>query len=112
MHECKDNDRVSTLSRPKAADIHTSSDNTTSRFNTQPPEGGCRRYQIAYDALQVSTLSRPKAAEIAPQDNLYKQRFQHSAARRRLLLALAGAGVEVAVSTLSRPKAAGGSPVD
>ena len=77
---------VSTHSRPKAAAgqrragaVHGA------RFNTQPPEGGCSSHH----------------ARMFPQD-----KFQHTAARRRLPFA-SRRGVHAAtVSTHSRPKAA------
>ena len=77
---------VSTHSRPKAAATRISTRGTLRRgFNTQPPEGGCRRgppvsragagfntqppeggcdqrAEQAHAALMVSTHSRPKAA--------------------------------------------------
>ena len=56
------------------------------RFNTQPPEGGWG------DDLP---------------DGLNHVRFQHTAARRRLVKSTHEAIIELLVSTHSRPKAAG-----
>ena len=56
---------VSTHSRPKAAGFG---------FNTQPL------------VAAVSTHSRPKAAGIVNKDNAYPNKFQHTAARRRLAM--------------------------
>ena len=58
-------------------------------FNTQPPEGGCcyRMPQINR-ASGVSTHSRPKAAAGKALADGLDQAFQHTAARRRLLLGL------------------------
>ena len=75
------------------------------RFNTQPPEGGCGLRLRLGGCLLVSTHSRPKAAAAARCICLTARVFQHTAARRRLLLVgkiLSGA----VVSTHSRPKAA------
>ena len=59
---------VSTHSRPKAAaQLQSIHDDIIKRFNTQPPEGGCRR--------QIKSLP-------------YRNLFQHTAARRRLLLVI------------------------
>ena len=98
-------------------------------FNTQPPEGGCIKQHCRIDSDDVSTHSRPKAA--APQteiESFYRQEFQHTAARRRLLLRYSfhfyskrfqhtaarrrlpmlatGLTAQARVSTHSRPKAA------
>ena len=57
---------VSTHSRPKAAgSIFFFRFLVSSRFNTQPPEGGWRGYNMRYNRLTT---------------------FQHTAARRRLVL--------------------------
>mgnify|MGYP003082804750 CR=1 FL=1 len=53
---------VSTHSRPKAAAPITMSRNFPYCFNTQPPEGGCRRLKTKMSGNLVSTHSRPKAA--------------------------------------------------
>ena len=79
-------------------------------FNTQPPEGGwqwrrCSHYRGRVSThsrpkaavrlhgrttfpCPVSTHSRPKAAAIQPYGDGTTSRFQHTAARRRLLLNL------------------------
>ena len=76
---------VSTHSRPKAAD-----DNE----------------EMTADYGNVSTHSRPKAAETKPNNGNAKQKFQHTAARRRLVNKV-GIPSKPCVSTHSRPKAAG-----
>ena len=53
----------------------------------------------------VSTHSRPKAAELKKAFQVLQGGFQHTAARRRLILSLVLSGVG-RVSTHSRPKAA------
>ena len=78
---------VSTHSRPKAAGCPPNQ--TCHRpigFNTQPPEGGWYPVDKAQFAAKM---------------------FQHTAARRRLVVASLLAGTVTAVSTHSRPKAAG-----
>ena len=78
---------VSTHSRPKAAG-HVVSVNIMRghHFNTQPPEGGWNiRDDIARHEMQVSTHSRPKAAGMRGFAKCTKARFQHTAARRRLV---------------------------
>ena len=79
-------DDVSTHSRPKAA---AQTGNLRRRacagFNTQPPEGGCKRTARATNSLKA---------------------FQHTAARRRLQSSVVGNDCEWFVSTHSRPKAA------
>ena len=56
-------------------------------FNTQPPEGG---WEIVPEGsvviVDVSTHSRPKAAGRFQGVSEKRQRFQHTAARRRLAL--------------------------
>ena len=97
---------VSTHSRPKAAgavlilpSLSTWFQHTAARrrlhlaqfhldrypcFNTQPPEGGCRRLVRPLIKHQVSTHSRPKAAVSQSFFVFLKKWFQHTAARRRL----------------------------
>ena len=97
-------------------------------FNTQPPEGGCNPYKVrktetavstlsrpkaagrmaewAQSITVVSTLSRPKAAVVGILRSKSSSKFQHSAARRRLLLGNVAQMFQISVSTLSRPKAA------
>ena len=55
-----------------------------SRFNTQPPEGGCANGGGARPGDGVSTHSRPKAAARRSLTLPRAGRFQHTAARRRL----------------------------
>ena len=55
-------------------------------FNTQPPEGGW--FQLLHQGthITVSTHSRPKAAgRNSTAWRLAKSKFQHTAARRRLV---------------------------
>ena len=99
---------VSTHSRPKAAAKQLKrrifSQNS---FNTQPPEGGCCRQILRLSILWVSTHSRPKAAAKIPGQEWKKlEKFQHTAARRRLPFFLANSSHRFCVSTHSRPKAA------
>ena len=80
------------------------------RFNTQPPEGGCAHSFAKSQPEVVSTHSRPKAAvwlrRLLP--NLTP--FQHTAARRRLLIRCT-VDTGRSVSTHSRPKAAANARV-
>ena len=55
----------------------------------------------------VSTHSRPKAAGLIPCFLSVLREFQHTAARRRLVMAYIANKPLVDVSTHSRPKAAG-----
>ena len=78
-------------------------------FNTQPPEGGwvddVPDYLLPF---YVSTHSRPKAAgSMALPCHLRALPFQHTAARRRLVLGAKHFKSDIRVSTHSRPKAAG-----
>ena len=78
---------VSTHSRPKAAGGYVSGcSRRRGCFNTQPPEGG---WMIKF-AMSIRRLM-----------------FQHTAARRRLVLSLGLLTSPFTVSTHSRPKAAG-----
>ena len=80
--------RVSTHSRPKAAGRLSGGDVVLSEcFNTQPPEGGWLGIPSPVTDFDVM--------------------FQHTAARRRLALALRRFAAVCTVSTHSRPKAAG-----
>ena len=54
-------------------------------FNTQPPEGGWRIATRFVCLFRVSTHSRPKAAGTLPMDLPRLAKFQHTAARRRLV---------------------------
>ena len=110
---------VSTHSRPKAAGLFADAlGGGYFGFNTQPPEGGWafRRPEICHE-ISVSTHSRPKAAgavsffsgifggvsthsrpkaagkaEIKSQPN---QKFQHTAARRRLVHVISYAQIAI-----------------
>ena len=77
---------VSTHSRPKAA-AKCSGLLTGCKlsFNTQPPEGGCITAQKDEIKRLVSTHSRPKAAAYSWLKLSIENKFQHTAARRRLL---------------------------
>ena len=55
-------------------------------FNTQPPEGGCPENNGSVVIIDVSTHSRPKAAVNMAKKPKKSNWFQHTAARRRLLL--------------------------
>ena len=101
---------VSTHSRPKAAVEGGIRAEVIESFNTQPPEGGCMIHQRFNVGAIVSTHSRPKAAALMaglacaricfntqpPEggcSHLFYQsvtpkEFQHTAARRRLLVVL------------------------
>ena len=58
----------------------------TESFNTQPPEGGWLIQFVDLIAETVSTRSRPKAAgQYLGRDTGMYGRFQHAAARRRLV---------------------------
>ena len=121
---------VSTHSRPKAAGgsaffCHRQ----YCRFNTQPPEGGWAiiKYLISLGIVSthsrpkaagfppfsialitdVSTHSRPKAAGRRKTQCKAGKRFQHTAARRRLVVINQADSRVLLVSTHSRPKAAG-----
>ena len=105
---CTGSVTVSTHSRPKAAELrflnksgsrlfqHTAARRrlqsrhgqyrVVGGFNTQPPEGGCLQSQNSLPFAQVSTHSRPKAAEKFTPPKLADLLFQHTAARRRLVL--------------------------
>ena len=79
---------VSTHSRPKAAGVlRPRICPKIQCFNTQPPEGGWDFYR---------------------QNPIYNEKFQHTAARRRLGHRVPRGVDSVLVSTHSRPKAAGG----
>ena len=87
---CPSNDwLVSTHSRPKAA--------------------AKVRFEIT-GRLKVSTHSRPKAAASTSSQSELQDTFQHTAARRRLLVARLIQAEKIEVSTHSRPKAAASIP--
>ena len=100
---------VSTRSRPKAAGMFINlAPVDCFGFNTQPPEGGWFSYgSIASTPIAVSTRSRPKAAGAKATITMKLKKFQHAAARRRLVKSLKTGRLTEMVSTRSRPKAAG-----
>ena len=101
--------RVSTHSRPKAAGTWKCRyRHRCDSFNTQPPEGGWFRASVVFGEIRsfntqppeggwviaflahigvavVSTHSRPKAAGENLQEYVSECKFQHTAARRRLV---------------------------
>ena len=79
---------VSTHSRPKAAGPSSGTCLYTRWcFNTQPPEGGCVQTSKTRRMRDgVSTHSRPKAAVPFYVEENSNAAFQHTAARRRLLI--------------------------
>ena len=100
---------VSTHSRPKAAGKrHAPLLRQLDGFNTQPPEGGWAQWLTGpCPAPMVSTHSRPKAAGNVMTLFTRLTKFQHTAARRRLVCEPPESQRQKAVSTHSRPKAAG-----
>ena len=100
---------VSTHSRPKAAGKPCKQLIAHYRcFNTQPPEGGWLRFDHRHhrpQRFQHTAARRRLAILIKPKRP--KQQFQHTAARRRLEASLLPPLVGFVVSTHSRPKAAG-----
>ena len=76
-------------------------------FNTQPPEGGWSLGLAVRQARRVSTHSRPKAAGGEKGEDGAAGAFQHTAARRRLVIDGRSHIKLSKVSTHSRPKAAG-----
>ena len=106
--------RVSTHSRPKAAAAcRFSAPYYSASFNTQPPEGGCPSPLSAKARSPlVSTHSRPKAAAKISACRLLADKFQHTAARRRLLGEFIKVDFSAKVSTHSRPKAAASIKAD
>ena len=101
--------QVSTHSRPKAAGRALSCNPyQTSRFNTQPPEGGWLKTSctIRHWFTFQHTAARRRLAALS---RWCRRRnwFQHTAARRRLGLVHACPCCLSHVSTHSRPKAAG-----
>ena len=99
--------RVSTHSRPKAAAPALYEYTVSNRcFNTQPPEGGCYYFGGYKCDKGVSTHSRPKAAGGEKGEDGAAGAFQHTAARRRLVIDGRSHIKLSKVSTHSRPKAA------
>ena len=97
-----------TAARRRLAPIRFSIAIAKRSFNTQPPEGGWKGIPLNLSKFSVSTHSRPKAAGVARSVNsLQVERFQHTAARRRLGKIFCASSITTTVSTHSRPKAAG-----
>ena len=100
---------VSTHSRPKAAgQLHKHKILVYMCFNTQPPEGGW--FVAKSDALVEKVFQHTAARRRLVMRVRASRRlswFQHTAARRRLEFAGSGENFAGAVSTHSRPKAAG-----
>ena len=122
---------VSTHSRPKAAGCcGTSWKRRRACFNTQPPEGGWYRWYRATSGIACFNTQPPEGGwqigfnlrfhitrfntqppeggwTSLPSLPSLKKPFQHTAARRRLGVAMAKILIPFGVSTHSRPKAAG-----
>ena len=81
---------------------------TLERFNTQPPEGGCGRHSLSLFWPQCFNTQPPEGGCALSYCFLIKsrQKFQHTAARRRLQTRTTFLTNFVIVSTHSRPKAA------
>ena len=100
--------RVSTHSRPKAAaGFYGLVCCNGISFNTQPPEGGC----LCHEKKNKKILAFQHTAarrRLLMRSTVYadKQKFQHTAARRRLLARDKSGKLAEDVSTHSRPKAA------
>ena len=99
---------VSTHSRPKAAVLSGNFKTQEEAVSTHSrPKAAGGRWRYRYGVSQVSTHSRPKAAvgKTVLAENII--RFQHTAARRRLLInCILPFSLDTSVSTHSRPKAA------
>ena len=79
----------------------------TLSFNTQPPEDGWNGHVYRqFEKVGVSTHSRPKTAGLLLERFSCGRMFQHTAARRRLVIDTMSNGGDL-VSTHSRLKAAG-----
>ena len=80
------------------------------RFNTQPPEGGCFCSMVTGTVDAVSTHSRPKAAVKQQKSLDAEYKFQHTAARRRLVgMALLSVYVVMFQHTAARRRLKGNS---
>ena len=100
---------VSTHSRQKAAGlIHVSYYILIRRFNTQPPEGGWL-LEFHFDHLERCFNTQPPEGGWMFRwlRSSNAALFQHTAARRRLVIYRHSAPIGLKVSTHSRPKAAG-----
>ena len=83
-------DIVSTHSRPKAAGESNGEENGSGEVSTHSrPKAAGYHYSENADTYLVSTHSRPKAAGKAGFEQLKSWLFQHTAARRRLVLYMA-----------------------
>ena len=102
--------RVSTHSRPKAAGRLSGGDVVLSEcFNTQPPEGGWKSDSGRGRLACCFNTQPPEGGWLGIPSPVtdFDVMFQHTAARRRLALALRRFAAVCTVSTHSRPKAAG-----
>ena len=78
------------------------------RFNTQPPEGGWSQHSHDVFPFLCFNTQPPEGGWLRPSSSCcIPQRFQHTAARRRLEKGLFAYRAIKDVSTHSRPKAAG-----
>ena len=77
---------VSTHSRPKAAGLHNEADSSNECFNTQPPEGGCRLIVCPNRQNDSFNTQPPEGGCDDYVGLLPSHGFQHTAARRRLVL--------------------------
>ena len=75
---------VSTHSRPKAAERMLTSLPAITRFNTQPPEGGCYMGIITAASIAGFNTQPPEGGCNIAAMRLHISMFQHTAARRRL----------------------------
>ena len=110
MHRTKmENLYVSTHSRPKAAGCDAASVRVERRsFNTQPPEGGWIDDFVSCTKRPCFNTQPPEGGWLLHLPYSFGcQRFQHTAARRRLAINSQVRQVVSSVSTHSRPKAAG-----
>ena len=101
---------VSTHSRPKAAGRLSGGDVVLSEcFNTQPPEGGWKSDSGRGRLACCFNTQPPEGGWLGIPSPVtdFDVMFQHTAARRRLALALRRFAAVCTVSTHSRPKAAG-----
>ena len=111
-HGCNDT-LVSTHSRPKAAGQHTGLCPCRNVcFNTQPPEGGWGGDPTLKGGSRSFNTQPPEGGWLHQNKNIgWQNRFQHTAARRRLGVLFGKRAETMRVSTHSRPKAAGSYPL-
>ena len=74
-----------TAARRRLAALSPRTHPLPNRFNTQPPEGGWGNFRRDVAVVLVSTHSRPKAAGQPLGFFSVAVKFQHTAARRRLV---------------------------